>query len=344
MKHTATTSWLASSILVALTGGLNACSSDIVKTMAAGGSSTTGGWLAMGGAPEIGEATGSAGTMSIGGALSDSGPSDDSGLSRGNAGSGPSGKYVALGSSFAAGPKIPDSVPGQSCGRSTNNYAHLIAADLGLDLTDVSCIGAIIDNIALAPQQSNPLQIEAITPDAQIVTITIGGNDVRYSASLVTCGKDGANGASCLGSDAGADVDAAAIDELLKTEQQVLVTMLKSVKQAAPGARIFLLAYPMILPDPPVPCPPSAPFEPADATFLGTLGKKLQDSFVGAAQEASVQFIDVYSASQGHDVCAADGQRWVEGQTLPAAQPYHPNAIAMRAQADLIEAEIRRAL
>jgi lysophospholipase L1-like esterase len=243
-----------------------------------------------------------------------------------------------MGSSFAAGPGIPDSVPGQGCGRSTNNYAHLVAADLGLDLTEVSCGGATSDNIASAPQGANPLQITAVTPDTQIVTLTVGGNDVRYAASLTTCGQDGANGTSCLA----AGVDAAAVDQLMAAEEQRLASTLKAVKQAASGARIFLVAYPTILPDPPVPCPPRAPFEPTDATFLGALGKNLQDAFRRAAQEADVHFVDVYNASQGHDVCAPDGQRWVEGQTPPAVVPYHPNATGMRAQADLIEAEIRR--
>ena len=67
-----------------------------------------------------------------------------------------SGKYVAMGSSYAAGPKIPDAVPDQSCGRSTPNYAHLVAAAFGLDLTEVSCIGARIDNVTTTPQAMNP--------------------------------------------------------------------------------------------------------------------------------------------------------------------------------------------
>jgi lysophospholipase L1-like esterase len=244
-----------------------------------------------------------------------------------------------MGSSVAAGPGIPDSVPGQSCGRSTNNYAHLIATDLGLALTEVSCSGAIIDNVASVPQGTNPLQIAALTPDTRIVTISMGGNDVRYSASLIACGQDGANGTSCLGT----DVDTAAINQLLTAERSKLVEMLRAVKQAAPGAKIFLVANTMMLPDPPVSCPPRAPFQAADATFLGMLGKELQDSFVAAAQEADVHFVDVYGASEGHDVCAPDGQRWVEGQTPPAVVPYyHPNATGMRAQADLIEADILR--
>jgi lysophospholipase L1-like esterase len=250
-----------------------------------------------------------------------------------------------MGSSFAAGPTIPDAVPDQSCGRSTQNYAHLVAGGLGLALTEVSCIGATIDNIATTPQAMNPLQIDAVTPDTRVITITIGGNDVNFSASLVACGRDGMNGKSCLEAspDAGApDVDSAAIDNLLDQVENKLLAMLGKVKQAAPAARIYLVAYPMILPDPAVACPPDVPMQAADATFLGQVGSRLQAAFSSAATTAGVNFVDVYGASHGHDACASADQRWVEGQANLAVAPYHPNAAGMRAQADLIVTEIQK--
>jgi lysophospholipase L1-like esterase len=256
------------------------------------------------------------------------------------------GKYVAMGSSYAAGPQIPDAVPNQSCGRSTGNYPHLVAADLGLDLTDVSCIGATIDNVTTTPQTINPLQIEAVTPDTRVITITIGGNDVNYSSSLVTCGRDGMNGKSCLQASADAaapDVDSAAIDNLLAQVENKLVAMLGKVQQAAPAARIYLVAYPMVLPDPAVPCPPDVPMQPADTTFFGEVGARLQAAFSSAAATAGVTFVDVYGPSHGHDACAPAAQRWVEGQANSAVAAYHPNAAGMRAVADLIVAEIQKA-
>ena len=54
----------------------------------------------------------------------------------------PGAKYVALGSSFAAGPGIAEQLGG--CGRSDRNYSHLIAEELGLTLNNVSCSGATI--------------------------------------------------------------------------------------------------------------------------------------------------------------------------------------------------------
>lgn len=56
-------------------------------------------------------------------------------------------KYVAMGSSFAAGPGIPDYYEAQPapCYRSTQNYARQLATRLSLALTEVSggggCVG-----------------------------------------------------------------------------------------------------------------------------------------------------------------------------------------------------------
>jgi len=239
---------------------------------------------------------------------------------------------VALGGSFAAGPMIPDPLPDQSCERSTHNYPHLVAADLGLELTDASCIGATTIDVATT-------QLETVTPDTDVITITIGGNDVDYRKSLLACAGDGRDGKSCL--EVG-DVDAAAVGVLLDQVENKLVTMLDTVTQAAPAAHVYLVAYQMILPDPAVPCPPDAPMNAADAPFLGQIGARLQSAFGAAATTAGVTFVDVYGPSHGHDACAPADQRWVEGEANPAAAPYHPNAAGMRAAADLIVAESRK--
>src|ERR1700712_5265347 len=55
----------------------------------------------------------------------------------------PGARYVAMGSSYAAGPGIdPVEQPRTRCGRSTRNYAHQLAGRRSLTLVDVSCGGA----------------------------------------------------------------------------------------------------------------------------------------------------------------------------------------------------------
>src|SRR5690348_15938455 len=73
----------------------------------------------------------------------------------------PGARYVSLGSSYAAGAGIGRLVPGtpQRCGRTENNYAHLLAARMHLELVDVSCGGATTAHI-LGPWNELPAQLD----------------------------------------------------------------------------------------------------------------------------------------------------------------------------------------
>src|SRR3954469_7795079 len=97
------------------------------------------------------------------------------------------GRYVALGSSFAAGPGLGRRMPGspRRAGRSTINYAHLYAARAGLDLRDVTFTGATAAALLDGQDRAGPPQIEAVTADTSLVTLTCGGNDVGYIGRLI---------------------------------------------------------------------------------------------------------------------------------------------------------------
>ena len=98
----------------------------------------------------------------------------------------PGSRYVAMGSSFAAGPGLPTRVPGspRRAGRSSGNYAHLVARALGLDLQDVTYSGATTSDILRPSAGGQPAQLDAVTADTRLVTITAGGNDVGYLPRL----------------------------------------------------------------------------------------------------------------------------------------------------------------
>lgn len=102
----------------------------------------------------------------------------------------PGSPYVAMGSSYAAGfgiqPQVPDA---GSCERSELDYPHLVAARLHLELDDVSCGGAVTANALDTPLCSAPPQIDAVTSNTRLVTMTIGGNDVNYVGTAIECGQ-----------------------------------------------------------------------------------------------------------------------------------------------------------
>ena len=95
-------------------------------------------------------------------------------------------RYVAMGSSFAAGPGISPRAAAspRRAGRSSGNYAHLVARPLGLDLHDVTYSGATTGDILRPSAAGQPAQLDAVTPDTRLVTITAGGNDVGFLPRL----------------------------------------------------------------------------------------------------------------------------------------------------------------
>lgn len=112
--------------------------------------------------------------------------------------------YVAMGDSFSSGEGNPAFNPWtdrggvNECHRSQDHaYPTLLANDssLNLDLVDfVACSGATMDDVFGNAEPGDPLgkgdepaQIDAINGDTDVVTITIGGNDVGFSDYILDC-------------------------------------------------------------------------------------------------------------------------------------------------------------
>jgi lysophospholipase L1-like esterase len=227
-------------------------------------------------------------------------------------------KYVALGSSFAAGPGVPEQ--SGNCGRSDHNYSNLVASALDLILTDVSCNGATIGNIRHTPQRDMPPQIDAIGPDTALVTVTIGGNDINYTSSTFACSGTAAD-EHCT-----ASLDQATINTALSRLSDELGAMLDEIKAQAPRATIVLVTYPRIFPVDAVNCS-ELELSAEDTTYLAGLGQKLEDTFVSVASGRQILIADAYRRAAGHGPCAPLEERWVNGAS--AAQTgirYHPTA------------------
>ena len=102
-------------------------------------------------------------------------------------------RYVAIGSSFAAGPGITPPATGRptKARQSQRNYPHLVSRQCGLDLHDVTSSGATVENVLHTSQFGQPPQIAAVTARTDLVTITIGGNDIGYIPSrIAACPPD----------------------------------------------------------------------------------------------------------------------------------------------------------
>ncbi|MFT5842394.1 MAG: lysophospholipase L1-like esterase [Pseudohongiellaceae bacterium] len=226
-------------------------------------------------------------------------------------------KYVALGSSFAAGPGVATQLG--TCGRSDHNYSHLVAAELGLTLTDVSCNGATIPNIVNSTQGDAAPQIDAVSRDTALVTVTIGGNDIRFTSSTFACaGKAPAD--NCT-----ANLDQAAISEALTQLPAQLTAMLDAIHARAPLAIVVLVAYPRVFPADAISCR-ELELSSNDTVYLAALGQKLEAAFVSATSSKRNLIADAYVLAEGHGPCATSA-RWINGaQAANTGIRYHPTA------------------
>ncbi|SNS57005.1 MULTISPECIES: SGNH/GDSL hydrolase family protein [unclassified Azospirillum] len=247
-------------------------------------------------------------------------------------------KYVAMGSSFAAGPGITPYVADAPprCGRSTRNYAHQLAERRGLDLVDVSCSGATTAAI-LEPWNELPAQIDAVDRDTALVTVTIGGNDVFYIGNLMSAscqelagqGKIAAD--KCRPPQTATEADYARLEEGLRR-------IAAGVKQRAPKATLVFLDYPVVLPSKGTCAATPLPDEAATAARAATA--RVEALTAKVAQEAGAKLIKVSALSQGHDACAAEP--WMTGFASAGGVPYHPNLAGMTAQAAALEGLLGR--
>jgi lysophospholipase L1-like esterase len=261
----------------------------------------------------------------------------------------PGAPYVALGSSYAAGAGVGPADPtdvGALCGRTLTAYPNLVAKALNLNITNATCGGATTENITTSPQQirthSISPQIDAVTAETRLVTITIGGNDVNYVGNLIadSCLADlAANPASPTANmvkQYGActpQPDETVRNTLAQMESK-LTTMTKQVQAKAPQARIVIVDYPSVLPQNGEPCS-LIPIPRDRQKFLLEVARKLSLSTKHAAQATGADYIAASQNSRHHDACSTDP--WMTGYLFaPGSAPMHPNEAGQAAVADAI--------
>ncbi|MGV0746140.1 SGNH/GDSL hydrolase family protein [Mycolicibacterium sp. XJ870] len=246
-------------------------------------------------------------------------------------------RYVALGSSMAAGPGIKPSAAGAPfrAGRSARNYPHLVAAQLGLNLVDVTYSGATTAHVLRDKQNGVAPQIDVLDGSESLVTVTIGGNDVGYVPLLMAAGLPRLLRAlPILGPRLRDLLDAGARETALQQVAASLVDVGQAVRERAPRATVLFVDYLTLLPPAGAPAPPLA----AEHVELGRHVADTLERHTGtAATETSAGWVRAAQASRGHHAWST--LPWTTGPGLPwpgRPAPLHPNAAGMRAVADLV--------
>ncbi|WP_408590695.1 SGNH/GDSL hydrolase family protein [Novosphingobium sp.] len=253
--------------------------------------------------------------------------------------------YVAMGSSFAAGPWVAQDAdtPPNRCARSVANYAHLLAARLKMPLVDVSCSGAKAVHI-LSPWSELPAQINAVTARTRLVTITAGGNDLNYIGSIaaLNCGRmtpeqinQAFQGKGCPAVALPTAADEAALASTLRKA-------VSRIRAAAPRARIVLVQYFNLFSGAPN-CAATGLVAKDLVTLQGIAGR-LAMITASVAHETGAELLPLDQLSREHGVCSA--APWVNGNSADRANGdgvfYHPNRAGMAAAADALAQLIAR--
>lgn len=252
-------------------------------------------------------------------------------------------QYVAMGSSFAAGPAITQAAADSPwfCARSRDNYAHQLARQRGLSLVDVSCGGATTRHILAGGQLMQPPQIDAVTADTELVTVTIGGNDIAYLGQLMAMGCDESTSWLLHRIGACRVRSAEEMQQALRILRGQLSAIAAELRRRAPRAQRVFVTYQTVLPDSGT-CERLG-LDEQEAMQMRAIAAELAEVTRQAAEANDMQLLDAAQLTRGHDVCAA--APWMNGLHPPGgllAAPLHPTLEGMAAVADGLDRLLER--
>lgn len=249
----------------------------------------------------------------------------------------PSIKYVALGSSYAAGPDTED-VDNARCLRTSDNYPHQVAAARGYALTDVSCSSATTANILRVPQRpfADRPQIDAVTPDTRLVTVTTGGNDIDYVGRLIaeSCTNvlpEVVRVIGIRGCHAGRTPRPEPGLQRYAAVERSMIEVVHAVHARAPRAKVVFVDYPPVIGPDATTCP-LVPLTPEQAAETVRIFDGLARATARAARATGSVLVSASAAGVAHTACAPSP--WLRGFELPV--PYHPTELGKTGVAQLV--------
>jgi lysophospholipase L1-like esterase len=213
--------------------------------------------------------------------------------------------YVALGDSYSSGV----GAPGQSgtCLRSNNSYAAKWAAANGpASFQFLACGGATTDDVRNS-------QVPAMNAAADLISITIGGNDAGFAPTIVTCLTSSDSACAAKVNEGKAYVAGTLPGKLDATYA--------AIRAKAPGARVVVLGYPLIFDTSSLLCEMST----AKRRSINDGARVLDEMIKQRAEAAGFVWSDVRDEFTGHGVCSS--RAWLNGLTIiPPQNSYHPNS------------------
>lgn len=231
-------------------------------------------------------------------------------------------RYVALGDSYSSGTGTRDYSLSSQCERSPASYPALIGRDRpNTELVFPACGGAETSDVLAK-------QVNSLTGDTQMVSISIGGNDAGFGAVVKQCAKPWPT--TCWG-----DINKAQAfirDELPGRLDGVY----DQITQRSPGARVAVVGYPHLF-DGNGECS-AARISKGEQDRLNEAADNMADTLAARARAHGFRFVDARDAFTGHAVC--DRDEWLNGLSSPVGDSFHPNVAGHRAYENLVRPAI----
>ncbi|MCF8568987.1 SGNH/GDSL hydrolase family protein [Gordonia sp. HY002] len=247
-------------------------------------------------------------------------------------------RYVAMGSSFASGPESNRRGP-SNCGRSQDNYPNKVADALGYRLVDVTCAGSTTSDI-LKPSKRyhKPPQIDAVTSDTDVVTLTTGGNDVGYIGRLgvQSCVNLAMAGVHPLHCNANRTPSPAPAPASFASVERRMEQIVHAIRARAPKAKIVFVDYPPVVSVADVACR-KLPLAPWEIVETGVVADSLAAVTAQAAHATGSMLVQPSQTGKAHTVCSPDP--WLQG--FPGTPPYHPTNAGKNGVARLVIDKMR---
>lgn len=244
-------------------------------------------------------------------------------------------RYVALGSSFAAGAGLGPLQKGSPvlCARSVGGYPQKLALLLDTPIVDMTCGGAVTDNLLTGGQFFQGPQIRAIMPDTELVTITVGGNDIGYVGDL-----------SMLAARHDHSFFGWLVRRLWKGPKPVsergfealgteLSATLTAIRAKAPDATIVVATYPTLLPASGT-CDRLG-LTAEEVALMREVGDRLADTTIASARQSGATVVDMHRLGAAHNACS--DAPWVHGWKEAGPAPFHPTSAGAEAVARSIQ-------
>lgn len=251
--------------------------------------------------------------------------------------------YVALGSSFAAGLGLGRRSPSSPIisMRSCNGYPQQLARLLQVpSFTDMTSSGATIEQVFRKNQSYLAAQVNGLGTNTALVTLTAGGNDVKYIGDLMALAYANRKGLVGLlmslvwrGPKPAQERD---FSGLAANYRDLLV----EIGRRSPRARVVVVTYPTILP------------ANTNCVRLGltdeqvVLMRGISDMLANvtrqAALEAGADLIDMAALSIDNTVCSSEP--WVNGPSSKKGDgaAFHPTLAGAKAIAETIFKELTK--